>query len=143
MTIGYGEKVIARNVTLEVRRGQKVVIVGENGKVITTEIIPELAEFAGKNLKNAGIKNVRVIRSDGSLGCEAEAPYDRCIITAACPKVPPPLFKQLKNNGIIVAPVGSAWGQSMIKIRKKHGKLETENLGEFVFVPLKGAHGWV
>lgn len=118
-------------------------IVGKKGKVITTEIIPELAIFAKNNLKKSKIGNVKVVHYDGSKGYEKEAPYDRIIVTAACPEIPKPLIDQLKENGIIVAPVGSlVFGQKMIKCIKKKGYLETVNLGDFVFVPLKGEYGY-
>ncbi|MCX8147471.1 MAG: methyltransferase domain-containing protein, partial [Candidatus Woesearchaeota archaeon] len=111
-------------------------------KVVTTEIIPELVEYAKKNLKKAGIKNVEVFHSDGSRGHKKEAPYDKIIVTAACPEIPLPLIEQLKENGIIVAPVGPLYSQKMIKGTKKKGKLVLEELGDFVFVPLKGKHGY-
>lgn len=117
-------------------------IIGGKGKVITTEIIPELVEFAKKNIKKLKIKNIKIIDYDGSQGYEEEAPYDKIIITAACPEIPKPLIKQLKENGIITAPVGDLFGQQMIKGIKKKGKLETKSLGYFMFVPLKGKHGY-
>ena len=110
--------------------------------VYTTEIIPELADFASNNIKKAGIKNIEVINYDGSQGYEKKAPYDKIIVTAACPKIPPPLIEQLKQNGIIVAPVAYFLGQTMIKGVKKGKELKTESLGSFVFVPLKGKYGY-
>lgn len=157
-TISQPTTVMLMTQALELKEGQKVLevgagsgwqaaiigkIVGNKGKVITTEIIPELAEFAGNNIKKAKIRNVEVINYDGSQGYEKEAPYDRVIITAACPKIPPPLINQLKNNGIIVAPVGSlVFGQDMLKLRKTKLGIEQESLGSFVFVPLKGKYGY-
>jgi protein-L-isoaspartate(D-aspartate) O-methyltransferase len=111
-------------------------------KVYTTEIIPELVEFAKKNLEKAKIKNVEVIQGDGSQGYGKEKPYDKIIVTAACPRIPEPLVKQLKEGGIIIAPVGDLYGQKMIKGVKREGKLETRSLGHFMFVPLKGKHGY-
>jgi protein-L-isoaspartate(D-aspartate) O-methyltransferase len=118
-------------------------MIGSLGKVITTEVIPELAEFAKKNLKKAGIKNVEVMHYDGSQGYKKEAPFHKIIVTAACPKIPEPLVEQLKINGILVAPVGSVYSQEMLKVKKlKNGKLDIQNLGEFVFVPLVGKYGY-
>lgn len=56
--------------------------------------------------------------------------------------LPKPLTKQLEENGIIIAPVGPLFSQSMIKGIKKNGSLKTFNLGSFVFVPLKGKYGY-
>ena len=117
-------------------------IVGEKGKVISTEIIDELAEFARNNIKKLKLKNVKIVKHDGSKGYAREAPYDKMIITAACPRIPKPLISQLKENGIIVAPVGNMLEQVMIKARKKHNKLIEEKLGDFQFVPLKGKYGY-
>jgi len=110
--------------------------------VYTTEIIPELAEFAVNNIKRVGIKNIEVINYDGSQGYEKQSPYDKIMVTAACPKIPPPLIEQLKEGGIIVAPVAYFLGQKMIKGIKKNKELKTESLGDFVFVPLKGKYGY-
>lgn len=156
-TISQPTTVMIMTQALELKSGQKVLevgagsgyqaaiiskMVGKKGKVITTEIITKLAEFARKNIKKCNIKNVKIIEHDGSQGYKKEAPYDRCIVTAACPIIPKPLIEQLKENGIIIAPVGPLFGQSMIKGIKKEGKLETFNLGSFVFVPLKGKYGY-
>ncbi len=139
---------------LELRKGMSVLEVGAgsgwnaalikklvgSGKVIAMEYVPELAEQAKKNLGKVGI-DVAVIQGDGSLGHEAGAPYDRIIVTCACPMMPPPLVSQLKNDGIILAPVGSTY-QVMVRGRKKDVSLETESLGSFSFVPLRGKHGF-
>ena len=111
-------------------------------KVYTLEIIPKLAELAKSNIKKLNIKNIEVICADGSKGYKKEAPHDRIVITAACPRIPQVIIKQLKNNGILVAPVGSMLQQSMIKIKKIKNKIAEENLGEFIFVPLKGKYGY-
>ncbi len=111
-------------------------------KVYTVEILEEVANYAKKNLEKLNIKNVEVIISDGSLGYKKAAPYDKIIVTAACPEIPKPLIEQLKDNGILVAPVGSLFEQKMLKVVKKKGKLIKQDLGEFVFVPLYGKHGF-
>ncbi|MBW2973512.1 protein-L-isoaspartate O-methyltransferase [Candidatus Woesearchaeota archaeon] len=116
-------------------------IVGPKGKVITTETIEELVEFAKKNLKKSKITNVQVIHTDGSKGWPTAAPYDRIICTAAAPKIPEVYIKQLQEKGIIVIPVGPLYGQVMIRGKKIKGKLETERLGDFMFVPLTGKFG--
>ncbi len=116
-------------------------IVGPKGRIYTTETIEDLVDFAKKNLKKAKTTNVRVIHTDGSKGWPTAAPYDRIICTAAAPKIPEVYIEQLKEGGIIVIPVGPLYGQVMIKGKKVKNKLETERLGDFMFVPLKGKHG--
>ncbi|MEK6841510.1 MAG: protein-L-isoaspartate(D-aspartate) O-methyltransferase [Nanoarchaeota archaeon] len=111
-------------------------------KVYTTEIISSLALQAQENLKRARIKNVKVICTDGSLGFKKYSPYNKILVNAACPDFPEPLIKQLKDNGIIVGPIGGILGQEMVKGIKKGRKLERKILGGFIFVPLKGEFGW-
>src|SRR3990167_4895749 len=84
-------------------------------KVVSIEIIKDLALFAKENIKNSNIKNVEIIHGDGSNGYEKSAPYDKIIVTAACPKIPEALIEQLRDSGIIVAPVGPLYGQVMVK----------------------------
>jgi len=118
-------------------------IVGQQGKVVTTEVVPELVAFSRENLRKAGIKNVFVHEEDGSKGIKEEAPFDKIIITAACKEFPKELLEQLKPEGIIVGPVGDQNEQEMVRGRKdKNGKLELEFLGQFLFSPLYGKYGF-
>lgn len=156
-TISQPTTVLMMTQALEIKSGQRVLevgtgsgyqaailskLVGSKGKVISTEVVKELEDYAKRNLQKAGIKNVKVVYTDGSRGYEKEAPYDRIIVTAACPSIPEPLVKQLKDDGILIAPVGSRSSQEMIKAKKIKGKLVTENLGDFMFVPLQGEFGF-
>ncbi|HLC71094.1 MAG TPA: protein-L-isoaspartate(D-aspartate) O-methyltransferase [Candidatus Nanoarchaeia archaeon] len=117
-------------------------LVGIKGKVVTIDVIPELVHFARCNTEDLKLKQVQVLEGDGAEGYIEEAPYDKIIITAACPLIPEPLIAQLKDGGIIVAPVGDLKSQTMVKATKVKGKLELEFLGNFVFVPLMGKHGF-
>lgn len=117
-------------------------IVRSKSFVYTTEVVPELVEFAKNNLKKAKIKNVKVILADGSAGLPDDSQFDRIIVTASCPSIPKPLIEQLKDPGILIAPVGPQYTQEMIKLKKENGKTYIENLGSFVFVPLIGKYGW-
>jgi len=116
----------------------------EWGHIYTVEIIQGLAEFARKNIMNAGYGDrVTIICADGSVGYSEKASYDRILVTAAAPDVPKPLIEQLKPNGIMLIPVGSiSLFQSLIKITKGvDGKIREENLGGVAFVPLTGRYG--
>jgi len=114
------------------------------GHVYTVEIVPELIEFARKNIEKAGYGDrITVICGDGSLGYPEKAPYDRILVTAAAPDVPKPLIEQLKTGGILVIPVGGIYlYQTLVRVRKKDGKFTQENLGGVAFVPLVGKHGY-
>ncbi len=92
----------------------------EWGHVYTVEIVQGLADFARKNIMNAGYSDrVTIICADGSMGYAEKAPYDRILVTAAAPDIPKPLIEQLKLSGIMLIPVGSVYlFQSLIKITK-------------------------
>ncbi len=117
------------------------------GHVYTIEINKELAEFARKNLEETGYSNrVDVLLGDGSLGyppLEEKERYDKILLTAAAPKIPSPLIKQLKRGGILIAPVGKGFFQDLIKlIKTKDGDIKKKYLIKVAFVPLRGAYGW-
>ena len=116
----------------------------EWGHVYTVEIIEELAGFARKNIMQAGYNDrVTIIHADGSIGYPEKAPYNRIFVTAAAPKIPNSLIEQLKQDGIMVIPVGSrSMFQNLIKITKEEdGKINKKNLGGVAFVPLTGQYG--
>ncbi|KPJ54996.1 protein-L-isoaspartate O-methyltransferase [Parcubacteria bacterium DG_72] len=111
-------------------------IIGENGKVIAIEIIPELKDFGEKNVSKYNfIKKgiAKFILQDGSLGYNKEAPYDKILVSASAQKVPTALKEQLKIRGRMVIPIA----ESIFTIIKKSEKdfEQIEHPG-FVFVPL-------
>lgn len=107
-------------------------------KVVTVERIEGLAKKTEELLRKYGYRNVTVIHGDGTKGYAKEAPYDAIIITAAAEKVPEKVIEQLAENGRLVAPVGPAYHQELIRIRKRNGKLEEDYHGGVMFVPLIG-----
>lgn len=111
-------------------------------EVHTIERIQILAEEAKKKFEKLGYKNIKVYIKDGTEGLPEEAPFDRIIITAATPEIPEPLIIQLKEGGIIVAPVGERYGQYLLKAEKKGSELEKHYLIPVAFVPLIGKYGW-
>lgn len=117
-------------------------IVGKKGKVVSVEVLPELVQLARRNIDSLGLANVQIWEGDGGEGWKEEAPFDKIVITAACPTIPQPLIDQLKENGAVVAPVGDLESQTLVRGTKVGGKLELEFLGSFLFVPMRGRHGF-
>lgn len=112
-------------------------IVGEKENIYSIDIAPELIDFAKNNLEKENIKNVKLFCRDGSKGLKEYSPFDRILMNTACKEIPKELIKQLKINGILIAPIGSEYSQKMIKFTKGKNKLKEEYLGDFVFVKLK------
>jgi protein-L-isoaspartate(D-aspartate) O-methyltransferase len=111
-------------------------------QVYTVERVEFLATTAEDRLLALGFRNIRYHLGDGSLGWPDHAPYDRVIVTAACPKLPQPLVDQLDEGGIMVAPVGPPSGQDLVCAEKKNGQLLTRSGMACVFVQLIGAEGY-
>ena len=120
-------------------------ILGDRGQVFAVEHLEELVAVARGNLERAGYADkVTLLQGDGSIGYADRAPYDRILVTAAAPKIPPPLLEQLKPEGILVIPVGGRmFPQELIRVKKKtDGTLQRESLGGVAFVPLVGKYGF-
>lgn len=102
------------------------------------EFIPELCEYAQKNLSKASIGNATVINGDGTLGFAKLAPFDRIMVSAAANEVPPMLLEQLAVWGIMVIPRKiSPFAQMLMRITKSDTQeLITESILAVRFVPL-------
>lgn len=114
------------------------------GHVYSIEIVSELVPFARNNLERAGFSGaVTVIEGDGTLGYAEEAPYDRIILTAAGPRVPPPLLAQLRVGGLLVMPLGAPgrWQQMKSFLKVIETEIIETTLSSVAFVPLTGKHG--
>lgn len=104
--------------------------------VFTIEVIEDLGLRAKKVLtQELNYQNIHFKIGNGREGWSEEAPYDRIILTAAPQKFPQGLFPQLKDDGIIVAPVGDYF-QRLMKYQKHQGKIEEETMIGVSFVPL-------
>ena len=106
-------------------------------RVFTVERIEKLATEAKKRFKALKIHNVHVRFDDGNVGWKSYAPYDRILLSAAARQVPQTLFNQLKNGGILVAPIKKDGKQFIVKFKKDAcGKITQKTLEECLFVPL-------
>ncbi|MEN6443264.1 MAG: protein-L-isoaspartate(D-aspartate) O-methyltransferase [Methanoregula sp.] len=110
--------------------------------VTTVERIPEVATLAKKNLDTLHYTNIEVIVGDGTQGYPKNSPYDGIIITAATPRVPPPLVNQLADAGRLVVPIGNREVQELVVMEKMNSTVKTEHHGGVRFVPLIGEYGW-
>lgn len=114
------------------------------GRVVTVEYERELSERAQDVLRYLGISDIRFIIGDGSVGFEEEAPYDKICVSSATPDVPPPLLEQLKENGIMIIPIGDETEQVLCKIIKRtDGRgFQRKEICPCRFVKMKGRYGF-
>ncbi len=110
--------------------------------VYAIERIETLTERAAATLAALNVDNVTFMTGDGSLGWPQEAPFDRIICGAAAPDVPRPWTDQLADGGRMVAPVGGADAQSLLRIEKRGGEFRRRTLADVRFVKLIGRGGW-
>lgn len=81
--------------------------------------------------------NIKFFYGDGYEGLPTFAPFDKVIVTAAAPMIPPKLIDQLKPGGMMVIPVGAGEVQRMMRITKlQNGAIKEEVFDNFSFVPM-------
>jgi protein-L-isoaspartate(D-aspartate) O-methyltransferase len=139
LRLGGQEKV------LEVGTGcgyQAAVLAELAGRVCTMERIPRLASRARETLEALGFRNVWVRAGNGTLGWPDQAPFDRILVAAGGPAVPPPLFEQLAEGGRMVIPVGEVANQTLQVVEKVQGTMRVTPDAECVFVKLVGKYAW-
>ena len=116
---------------------------GYQGAVLATlgletysvERIEELLRHARRRFRHLGL-NVRTRHDDGRAGWPEYAPYGGILVTAGAAALEAALFDQLAEGGTLVAPVGGAAGQRLLRWRRIEGELVQDDLGAVVFVPL-------
>jgi len=134
---GPGKKI------LEIGTGsgyQAAILAATGAEVYTIEIIPALAKATAKRLQDLGYGDVKTKEADGYYGWAEHAPFDAIIVTAATEFVPPPLIEQLKDQGLMIVPVGSPFFVQTLMLVQKRGETTTSaNLMPVRFVPFRRA----
>lgn len=112
-------------------------IVGSIGQIFGIEINHNLVNFSKKILSQK--KNITIIEGDAYQGLKKYAPFDRILVSAGAGEIPESLVEQLNpDGGIMVVPVGQPYTtQKMLRIIKKKDKIDIQEKGYFVFVPLQ------
>ena len=112
-------------------------------EVWSIERFPDLAETARENLRRRAIGNATVVVADGTRGLPDQAPFNATIVSAAFPRVPPPLGDQLAPGGRLVQPIGPGGHEKVMLFVERDGRLRQEALLTAAhFVPLIGEHGF-
>ena len=138
-------RLTGREKVLEIGTGsgyQAAVLSLCTARVCTVERLPRIAARARQLLEELGYANVWVRTANGTFGWPDEAPFDRILVAAGGPVVPPPLFEQLIEGGLMIMPVGGADGQKLQLIEKVRGEMRITEDSGCVFVPLIGKHAW-
>jgi protein-L-isoaspartate(D-aspartate) O-methyltransferase len=137
MTEALIERGVPKRV-LEIGTGsgyQAAVLATLGMQVFTVERIDELLRDARRRFRQLKL-DVRSRHDDGRLGWTEYAPFDGIIVTAGGAALEAPLLEQLAPGGTLVAPVGGATAQRLLRLRREGDTIEQDDLGGVVFVPL-------
>jgi len=145
-TVAYQTQLLqvsAHEKILEIGTGsayQAMVLAEMGANVFTIERQRKLFELTKNFILKKRYPGIKYFYGDGFEGLPTFAPFDKIIITAAAPFIPPKLIEQLKSGGKMVIPLDENGRQKMMRIFKKEdGSLEEETFSDFSFVPmLKG-----
>ncbi|BAV07521.1 protein-L-isoaspartate(D-aspartate) O-methyltransferase [Filimonas lacunae] len=123
---------------------QATVLAHLNARVYTIERQKKLYEQNKNYIFKNKYPNLKFFYGDGFEGLPTYGPFDKVIITAAAPFIPPKLIAQMKVGGMMVIPVDEAnGGQRMLRITKTgENSCVEESFELFSFVPmLQGKNG--
>lgn len=117
---------------------QAAVLAELAARVVSLEVVPDLAEQARRRLTRLGYGNIDVHCGDGFRGCPNEAPFDAIIVTAAPAELPPALTEQLEIGGRLVIPIGPRGDTQMLYrcVKQADGTLLEEPKLPVAFVPM-------
>jgi protein-L-isoaspartate(D-aspartate) O-methyltransferase len=116
---------------------QATVLAEMGAKVFTIERQKALFEKTRQYIFRAKYPQLKFFYGDGFEGLPTFAPFDKILITAAAPFIPPKLIAQLKAGGKMVIPVDEGEHQRMLRVTKnEEGSLQEEAFSNFSFVPM-------
>lgn len=148
-TISQPYTVAYQTQLLDVKRNDKVLEIGTGSayqatvlaelgaKVYTIERQKKLYETNKSFILRSKYPNIKFFYGDGFEGLPTFAPFDKVLITAAAPYVPPKLIAQMKTGGHMVLPVDLGPFQQMLRLTKlEDGSYSEERFDTFSFVPM-------
>ncbi len=150
-TISHPHTVAYQTQLLQINKSDKVLEIGTGSvyqatilaemgaRVYTIERQKKLFDLHKDYVFKSKYPTIKFFYGDGFEGLPTYAPFDKIIITAAAPFIPPKLVEQLKPGGIMVLPVNEGDGdqQRMIRISKdSNGEITEESFDIFSFVPM-------
>jgi protein-L-isoaspartate(D-aspartate) O-methyltransferase len=110
-------------------------------EVYSIERHAQLAFLAENTLRRLDFRNVHIRVGDGTQGWPEPMSFDAILVSAAAAEMPPALFAQLREGGLMILPIGTPSSQDLQLIRKANGQPEVRRLEPCRFVPLVGSDG--
>ena len=148
-TISQPYTVAYQSQLLQIKKSDKVLEIGTGSvyqatilaemgaRVFTIERQKKLYDLQKEYYFKNKYPNIKFFFGDGFMGLPTYAPFDKVIITAAAPFIPPKLIEQLKPGGLMVIPVDEGESQRMLRITKlDDSTVKEEAFEQFSFVPM-------
>jgi len=145
---------------LELRGGEDVLEVGTGSgysaavlaamarRVVSVELIAELAGRARETLARLGYDNVEVLAGDGSGELAQPGSFDAIAVHAAAPGLPGALARALRPGGRLVIPIAEGGTDLLVAYERRDGggggepELRRKVIAPCRFVPLLGEGGF-
>jgi len=105
-------------------------------RVFTIERIESLLLEAKERFRHLKLGNIHTRTDDGQNGWEQYAPFDRILFSASARTIPQKLFDQLREGGILIAPMERGREQVITRFTKRGGKIMEDALEVCDFVPI-------
>lgn len=105
-------------------------------RIYSVERIRPLQVDAENKLRFMKISNVLYRHADGHSGWPEAAPFEKIIVTCQLPSIPEALLDQLKDNGILIAPIGKPGEENLVRIVKQDNQITEDILMPVRFVPM-------
>jgi protein-L-isoaspartate(D-aspartate) O-methyltransferase len=148
-TISQPYTVAYQTQLLQVKAGEKILEIG-TGSIYQATVLAEMGAKVFTIERQKGLFDktkgyifkskypaLKFFYGDGFEGLPTYAPFDKIIITAGAPFIPPKLIQQLKPNGLMVIPVDEGEHQRMLRLTKNaDGTYREEAFHNFSFVPM-------
>ncbi len=149
-TISQPYTVAYQSQLLQIKKSDKVLEIG-TGSVYQSTVLAEMGSWVytierQKKLYDLQQKefyfrkkypNIKFFFGDGFEGLPTYAPFDKIIITAAAPFIPPKLLQQMKVGALMIIPVDEGDQQRMLRLTKlEDGSVKEEAFEQFSFVPM-------
>ncbi|HEX2913592.1 MAG TPA: hypothetical protein VH186_22505 [Chloroflexia bacterium] len=124
-------------------------VLGDGACLTTVDLDPGMAEISRQNLERLAqylgpsFGRVQVVAGDGSKGYDANAPYDRIIVTVQQWEISPAWVEQLKVGGLLLLPLTISrhlWGGLIPAFQKlSNGHLQAIAASHGGFMPMRGS----
>jgi protein-L-isoaspartate(D-aspartate) O-methyltransferase len=116
-------------------------LVGPGGRVVSLEIIPEVAQRAADTIAELEIGNVRIVAADGGDAYALGGPYDRITFTAGTYDLPRQFYEQIKPGGLLLIVIKNpGGGDNLFLLQKVDDHFESLHSMPCGFVQMTGRY---